>query len=32
MSVRLREEDLEQLELEIRSDPVKWAYWKLKDP
>jgi hypothetical protein len=22
----------DQLELEIRSDPVKWAYWKLKDP
>ncbi|OXB94776.1 terminase large subunit domain-containing protein [Parageobacillus galactosidasius] len=28
----VREDDLEQLELEIRSDPVKWAYWKLKDP
>jgi len=31
-AVALNETDLEQLELEIRSDPIKWAYWKLKDP
>lgn len=24
--------ELDALEREIRSDPVKWAYWKLKDP
>lgn len=24
--------EMDELELEIRSDPVKWAYWKLKDP
>jgi hypothetical protein len=23
---------MEDMEREIRSDPVKWAYWKLKDP
>lgn len=23
---------MNKLELEIRSDPAKWAYWKLKDP
>ncbi|WAT23545.1 phage terminase large subunit family protein (plasmid) [Bacillus halotolerans] len=35
MSIDLDEisnEELDQIELEIRSDPVKWAYWKLKDP
>lgn len=25
-------DDLDALEYEIRSDPIKWAYWKLKDP
>lgn len=24
--------EMDELELEIRSDPIKWAYWKLKDP
>jgi hypothetical protein len=32
MSEALSEQQLEQMEIEIRSDPVKWAYWKLKDP
>ncbi len=26
------QESLDALEQEIRSDPIKWAYWKLKDP
>jgi len=26
------EQQLIEMEREIRSDPVKWAYWKLKDP
>ena len=26
------EQEMDQLEREIRSDPIKWAYWKLKDP
>lgn len=26
------EQELNELEREIRSDPIKWAYWKLKDP
>ena len=28
----MSEEEMEELEREIRSDPVSWAYWKLKDP
>lgn len=28
----LTSEEVDQLEIEIRSDPIKWAYWKLKDP
>ena len=23
---------MDTVELDIRKDPVKWAYWKLKDP
>jgi hypothetical protein len=30
--IEMSEKELDQLEIEIRSDPVKWAYWKLKDP
>ncbi|CDQ41831.1 phage terminase large subunit family protein [Virgibacillus salexigens] len=28
----LDKEEMQEVEREIRSDPVKWAYWKLKDP
>jgi len=24
--------EIDEMEREIRSDPIKWAYWKLKDP
>ncbi|MED3353176.1 hypothetical protein P4388_32225, partial [Bacillus thuringiensis] len=26
------DQELDSLEADIRADPVKWAYWKLKDP
>lgn len=32
MSEKLTKEELEKLEIEIRKDPIKWAYWQLKDP
>lgn len=32
MSHHTSSQSPEELEREIRSDPVKWAYWKLKDP
>lgn len=32
MEKELSKEELKQLEIEIRSNPVKWAYWQLKDP
>lgn len=28
----LTDNQMDELEREIRSDPIKWAYWKLKDP
>jgi hypothetical protein len=28
----LSEDEMDDMEREIRSDPIKWAYWKLKDP
>lgn len=28
----MNDQQMDQMELDIRSDPVKWAYWKLKDP
>lgn len=28
----INQEEMDELEKEIRSDPVKWAMWKLKDP
>lgn len=31
-TVDLSNSEMDELELEIRSDPIKWAYWKLKDP
>lgn len=31
-AVSMTEEELLELEREIRSDPIRWAYWKLKDP
>ncbi|MBR2246162.1 phage terminase large subunit [Oceanobacillus profundus] len=31
-SVDLSEQEMDEVEREIRSDPIKWAYWKLKDP
>lgn len=30
--VKLTNQEMDDLELEIRSDPIRWAYWKLKDP
>lgn len=32
LSHDLSEGDMDELEREIRSDPIRWAYWKLKDP
>lgn len=32
MSEKLTQQELDALEVEIRSDPIKWAYWQLKDP
>jgi len=31
-AIELTERQMDELESEIRTDPVKWAYWKLKDP
>lgn len=28
----LNQEDMDEIERGIRSDPIRWAYWKLKDP
>jgi hypothetical protein len=30
--VDLTNAEMDEMEREIRSDPIKWAYWKLKDP
>jgi hypothetical protein len=31
-AIEITDREMDELEREIRSDPVKWAYWKLKDP